>query len=946
MASSSGAPPTQQDKLFDEIVSQNQNFDHYERTFQEVLMELECDDVLETFRREYESLHNSFLKCHEGEKRLIKKCLDLSAETNACVQKIKAAEELSTGDQSTIEQLKKEIVKTKSKVSVSKETEITLREKVKQLKVDIKELERQVDRGASGVVGLDATINELTRLRAELHKDLDTQKTHLTALGHEMDYLNGRVGKAKEEKAAKEETLRALREASNQKHNEVEEQRDRKSRRERELRILKEELSRKSRQFAESQLVIGAMNDEYSRLEAQAQLMKENTDQGTRQLTALTRQMQQVHQRLHECADASEVLGKEITQLTQQLKVKDGEVRAVHKELLKQQQLLDAIEKRNVVLSEKKGESQRKRDSMLLQVQQTELDNMNITKLLESDRSQLQDLNRERDVLNKNYLKAQDATQKQKDWLIIKDNQKRNLDHQIKGYERHAQHQNEVVHQLTKEAEAYEREAAEHAVKYSKAMDECKTLDNLTDEEQLKIQDAESRLKQQHGMLETVLNERNLYSKNYNQLRVEISDMGRRFKIMINQIKQLKEEIQSKEKDLVTEEANVTAQTTLRKKHEIHIDTCKKKTEKRQKAIEAYNSELNKLNQIISDADQEKRRQERDHINVINERDILGTQLIKRNDELAQLYERIRIQQFQLGKGEGEYNDRLADVQHLELRISQLDVELGKMKNFASRLPDLKLLINKTQRELTREQCRVRGLLDECDNPQNVHRLHKLAWSEPQTFALHQRVHQLQKELVRKNNELEAKDRLIREKEGLFVELQSVIGRQPGPEVAEQLNVYQDTLKKKVGQMKAMKLSLAHFQDQVEHFKDRYEELNEELNKMGTQYKSRRRREKREHQKQEILNEMLGRDAGASQPQHEESYVGYTAPPRPRTQETDFDDTHVDDSENSPYSPEEGAGNHDDESMGLNEDPSSAVGHSAHEIPEGEMVDSQPTDVQ
>jgi hypothetical protein len=38
------------------------------------------------------------------------------------------------------------------------------------------------------------------------------------------------------------------------------------------------------------------------------------------------------------------------------------------------------------------------------------------------------------------------------------------------------------------------------------------------------------------------------------------------------------------------------------------------------------------------------------HNQVINERDILGTQLIRRNDELALLYEKLKIQQSTLRK--------------------------------------------------------------------------------------------------------------------------------------------------------------------------------------------------------------------------------------------------------------------------------------------------------
>jgi chromosome segregation ATPase len=385
-------------------------------------------------------------------------------------------------------------------------------------------------------------------------------------------------------------------------------------------------------------------------------------------------------------------------------------------------------------------------------------------------------------------------------------------------------------------------------------------------------------------MLETVLNERNLYAKNYNQLRTEINDMGRRFKIMLNQIKQLKEEIQGKERDLVTEEALVNTLTKERKDHEIHIDACKKKTEKRERMIDAYNIELHKLNQIIADADAEKNRQRRDHVNVMNERDILGTQLIKRNDELAQLYEKIRIQQSMLKKGESQYNDRLRDIQHLEQRIAQLSEELEKMKAFVSRLPDLKLLINKTQREYTREQCRVRALLDEADNPQNVHRLHKLEWSEPQTFELHERVRELQRELVQRSTEVTEKEKVIEEKEKLYVELKAVIARQPGPEVAEQLNVYQDSLQKKSGQMKAMKMSLRHFQDQVELFKAQYEELQGELNSMASAYASKKKTSAKESKNQQILNEMLGRPADAPPLPKEEEYVGYKAPPRPQTE--------------------------------------------------------------
>ena len=70
---------------------------------------------------------------------------------------------------------------------------------------------------------------------------------------------------------------------------------------------------------------------------------------------------------------------------------------------------------------------------------------------------------------------------------------------------------------------------------------------------------------------------------------------------------------------------------------------------------------MGKLNHIISEADSERFRQKKEYDIVINERDILGTQLIRRNDELALLYEKIKIQQSSLSQGEVAYRERLED---------------------------------------------------------------------------------------------------------------------------------------------------------------------------------------------------------------------------------------------------------------------------------------------
>jgi len=55
------------------------------------------------------------------------------------------------------------------------------------------------------------------------------------------------------------------------------------------------------------------------------------------------------------------------------------------------------------------------------------------------------------------------------------------------------------------------------------------------------------------------------------------------------------------------------------------------------------------------------------------------------------------------------------------------------------------------------------------------------------------------------------KELLIQEKEKLYMEMKQVLQRQPGPEVAEQLHIYQQSLKEKTKQMKVhRRRPLAH----------------------------------------------------------------------------------------------------------------------------------------
>merc|ERR1712150_16275 len=110
-----------------------------------------------------------------------------------------------------------------------------------------------------------------------------------------------------------------------------------------------------------------------------------------------------------------------------------------------------------------------------------------------------------------------------------------------------------------------------------------------------------------------------------------------------------------------------------------------------------------------------------------------------------------------------------------------------------SSIDDLRKEGYHTQRELLRERTRCKALEEELENPMNIHRWRKLEGSDPSRFEMIQKIQTLQKRLIQKTEEVVEKEILIKEKEKLYMELKQILARQPGPEVAEQLGVYQQT---------------------------------------------------------------------------------------------------------------------------------------------------------
>ncbi|KAL9643612.1 hypothetical protein ABK040_010224 [Willaertia magna] len=418
--------------------------------------------------------------------------------------------------------------------------------------------------------------------------------------------------------------------------------------------------------------------------------------------------------------------------------------------------------------------------------------------MLEFEKTKIEDLLHQKNLLDKSILKADKNLEEEESTLKVIDNKKHNVQLKFKLNIQILEKKRQDIYRLKKEIEKYDSTFLEAKQKHDQAQEEIKLKKIESDQLKIKIKQSKDIYKKQLSLFEAVKAERNSFSKKLIDAFDEIKQEKQKFKINDQQIKKIAEDIQNKEKEKEKLETNLNQYKSKSNLLEKEISEIEQAIKEQTDINKQHHFEIQKLNEIIKQADQERKRQEKEYEAVVNDRDILGAQLIKRNEELANLYERIKSQQALLYKGSIQYQQRLNEIEILNEKINQLQIQVKELENIL--IPNFKIKknhINTLQKNLLQEQQRIKVLEDELNTPMNVHGWRKLQGSDPQNYENVKKIQKLQKQLIAKTEEVLEKDLLIKEKEKLYLELKNIIVKQPGPEVVEQYHSLKETLKMK-----------------------------------------------------------------------------------------------------------------------------------------------------
>ncbi|KAI8485663.1 hypothetical protein Bbelb_366820 [Branchiostoma belcheri] len=830
-------------------------FEALERDFQEVLNELMGDKSLEKFRVEYEKLHRALKKSHESEKRLMQKCRELNAEIVANSAKVSTALKLSREDQDTIASLKKEIEKAWKMVDAAHEKEQRARETIQSLKQEISNLTKLVEQGAGLTMGQEHNVNELLKIKEDLTKERDQQLEEIVKLRESLAKAGETAMKAEQDRADAEAKITELNQDIQMRTNEAQREQRKKEKMERELKNSRQELETKQKDMQSKEQQLQRNKEDLARFEQQLKEQRIQNERLVKESDVLNQRFTKLQNDYENQLISADQLAQENQTKVQELKQKEDEIQALRQDTLRITKMREAIQRKLRQTEDQKGEAEQSKETLKSQIVGLERELEASKKQAEADRKAIDDLVRERDILNKNMLKAAGQTQKQLNLVRLHEQSKKNLEQEIQNYKEEAAKQRKIIYQLEKERDRYINEASELTQKVLQHMEDVKVREMQIFDYKKKIAEAETKLKQQQNLYEAVRSDRNLYSKNLIESQDEITEMKRKLKIMNHQIDQLKEEITAKEDALVKEHLEHERVRKEKEALKAELQRMKQQAAESKAYIEAQEAEERKLLKIIAEADAERMRQKKELDQVISERDILGTQLVRRNDELALLYEKIKIQQSTLNKGEIQYRQRLEDIRLLKLEIKKLRREKAILTKNCANVDDLRREVYHIQRELLRERTRCKALEEELENPMNIHRWRKLEGSDPSTYEMIQKIQTLQKRLIQKTEEVVEKELLIQEKEKLYVELKHILARQPGPEVAEQLQIYQQALKEKNKQLKSMASELNMYDSQNSEYKYEIERLARELQDVKKKYFIQKRKEQQQKERERALQQ-------------------------------------------------------------------------------------------
>ena len=210
----------------------------------------------------------------------------------------------------------------------------------------------------------------------------------------------------------------------------------------------------------------------------------------------------------------NDTLANENALKVHELKSREDEVNLLKTDTAKLNRLKENVQKKLKQLEDQKAETENEKELLQSTILNLGKELETSKKEQEKEKKAIDDLTRERDLLNKNLTNAAKNTEKQSNLIKTHDQSIKHLEQEISNYKEEASKQRKLIFQLEKERDRYISEASELTQRVLQHMEDVKIKEMQIFDYKKKIAEQETKYKQQQNLYEAVRSDRNLYSKN------------------------------------------------------------------------------------------------------------------------------------------------------------------------------------------------------------------------------------------------------------------------------------------------------------------------------------------------------------------------------------------------------------------------------------------------
>ncbi|XP_076230789.1 cilia- and flagella-associated protein 58 [Calliopsis andreniformis] len=820
--------------------SASSTFCTLEKDYSKVLKEMKSNEALAPFLAEYTRLFELLYKAHKTEKELTEKCTLLQTEAESNQQKVAELTQTVSHNDDEIENLKYEIENAVKRADAAHTREQNAQEMIENLRLNVSQLNQELEQKNRQLAAGDDL--SASKQKENLLKEKEMLVSEMDTLRQRLKHMSVYTEELEKRSSDIEYKVQEMQEDLDMQLSEISKERRTKQRLEDEVHQLEEELGAKTADLETANASIQAAAANVMKLELMLKDYKSSGEKMQKDMNKMMVKNMNLQTDLDNANTQIESLEQEVAEKDKNLKemrqalnrMKDESTRAIAER--------EIMAKRLQKVEAERTSFEQQLKQALTDIKKVETDVVSFRKLVMEKQLQMEALTREKNTLARSKETADEHIKRFRQEMVVCEYSKRKMEHELDDAIGDTIEVKKKLHAVEKERDKYNTMAQDLAQKVEDYISEVKLKQVEISSYKKRLTEAETKYRQQQNLFEAVRAERNTCSKSLTEALDEIQELRNKLKIVSHQTEQLKEDIATKEASLIKEEFLRGRVEKEKESVKVELQSSRKEVSDLRREIEKMKQEEKSLRQVLQKAESDIGRHKKDIDNVMNERDILGTQLVRRNDELSLQYSRIKVLHGTLQRGEVQYNQRLEDIRLLKLEVKKLRTEKALLTKSIVNMTDLRQEVFYLNRDLAKERLKVMALEEEVQTPLNIHRWRKLEGSDPGTFELLKKIQILQKRVLRMSSDMIEKEKKIKDTEKLYMNLREILLKHPGPQVTLSLSKTQKALRERGQKMKCMLAELSMYEFQVSEYKIDMDKISGQMCELKKKYYTQKRK--------------------------------------------------------------------------------------------------------